>query len=103
MYEILHDKKHANCVLRKLGSLDFLPSALFDIVTSYFYLCCGTCRMCLGNFEPLCENLGGYVGRECDGGYAEYIKLPERNFIKLPDGLEDQLQLADQYPCLHNS
>ena len=65
-----------------------------DIVTSYFYMYCGMCKMCRANFQPLCENLGGYVGRECDGGYAEYIKLPERNFIKLPDGLDWQNQPA---------
>lgn len=65
-----------------------------DIVTSYFYMNCGTCKYCLSNHEPLCENLGGYVGRECDGGYAEYIKLPSRWFIKLPDGLDWENQPA---------
>ena len=64
--------------------------AIGDIVTSYFYMNCGTCKYCLSNHEPLCENLGGYVGRECDGGYAEYIKLPSRWFIKLPKNLDWQ-------------
>ncbi len=59
-----------------------------DIVTSYFYMNCGHCKWCLSKLEPMCENLGGYVGREIDGGYAEYMKLPERWFIKLPDGLD---------------
>jgi D-arabinose 1-dehydrogenase-like Zn-dependent alcohol dehydrogenase len=59
-----------------------------DGVTTYFYLNCGHCRWCLANFEPLCVNSGGQVGLDCDGGYAEYIKLPARNFIKLPDGLD---------------
>ena len=59
-----------------------------DGVTVYYYLNCGTCRNCLSQLEPLCENPGGQIGRECDGGYAEYIKLPARNFIKLPDGLD---------------
>jgi propanol-preferring alcohol dehydrogenase len=59
-----------------------------DGVTAYYYLNCGTCRNCLSQLEPLCENPGGQIGRECDGGYAEYIKLPARNFIKLPDGLD---------------
>jgi propanol-preferring alcohol dehydrogenase len=48
----------------------------------------------LSNLQPLCENLGGYVGRECDGGYAEYIKLPARWFIKLPKALDWQNQPA---------
>ena len=38
--------------------------------------------------EPLCTNTGGNVGLECDGGYAEYIKLPAHIFIKYPEGLD---------------
>lgn len=59
-----------------------------DPVTAYFYLTCGHCKWCRINRETLCENFGGYVGRETDGGYAEYIKLPARNFMKLPSGLD---------------
>jgi D-arabinose 1-dehydrogenase-like Zn-dependent alcohol dehydrogenase len=59
-----------------------------DGVTAYYYLNCGHCRWCLANFEPLCVNSAGNVGRNCDGGYAEYIKLPAHIFIKLPDGLD---------------
>jgi propanol-preferring alcohol dehydrogenase len=59
-----------------------------DGVTAYYYLNCGHCRWCLANFEPLCENSAGNVGRNCDGGYAEYIKLPAHNFIKLPRDLD---------------
>jgi D-arabinose 1-dehydrogenase-like Zn-dependent alcohol dehydrogenase len=59
-----------------------------DGVTAYYYLNCGHCRFCLANLEPLCVNSGGNVGMECDGGYAEYIKLPAHIFIKLPDELD---------------
>src|SRR5262249_17863791 len=59
-----------------------------DGVTAYYYLNCGHCRWCLANLEPLCEQTGGNVGLECDGGYAEYIKLPAHIFIKLPDSLD---------------
>ena len=59
-----------------------------DPVTAYFYLTCGHCHWCRINRETLCENFGGYVGRETDGGYAEYIKLPARSFMKLPPGLD---------------
>ncbi len=65
-----------------------------DIVTSYFYMNCGHCKYCRANLQPLCENLGGYVGRDIDGGYAEYIKLPERWFVKLPEGLDWEEQPA---------
>jgi D-arabinose 1-dehydrogenase-like Zn-dependent alcohol dehydrogenase len=59
-----------------------------DAVTAYFYLSCGHCRWCLPGFEPLCPNCAGNVGIECDGGYAEYMKLPAHLFIRLPDGLD---------------
>ncbi len=69
--------------------------AVGDAVTAYYYLNCGHCRWCLANLEPLCENTGGNVGRNCDGGYAQYIKLPAYIFIKLPDGLDYKAHPAE--------
>ena len=59
-----------------------------DGVTAYFYFTCGYCHWCRINRETLCDNFGGYVGRESDGGYAEYIKLPARNYMKFPEGID---------------
>ena len=59
-----------------------------DAVTAYFYLTCGNCKWCRHNRETLCENFKGYVGREVNGGYAEYIKLPADTFLRLPSGLD---------------
>lgn len=59
-----------------------------DAVTAYFYLTCGECHWCRIDRATLCDNFGGYVGREIDGGYAEYIKLPAQNFIRLPEGMD---------------
>ncbi len=58
-------------------------------VTSHFYLTCGQCRNCRSGRETLCVNPRGNVGAACDGGYAEYIALPERNAIPIPDGVSD--------------
>lgn len=69
--------------------------AVGDAVTAYYYLNCGHCRWCLANLEPLCENTGGNVGRNCDGGYAQYIKLPAHIFIKLPRGLDHRAHPAE--------
>lgn len=66
-----------------------------DPVTAYFYLTCRHCKWCRINRETLCENFGGYVGRETDGGYAEYIKLPAHNFMKLPSGLDWRKHAAE--------
>jgi propanol-preferring alcohol dehydrogenase len=59
-----------------------------DGVTAYFYLTCGECHWCRIDRETLCGNFGGYVGREIDGGYAEYIKLPAEAFLKIPEDID---------------
>lgn len=58
-------------------------------VTNHFYLTCGNCRYCRSGRETLCENFRGNVGAACDGGYAEYVALPERNLVPIPDGVTD--------------
>ncbi len=66
-----------------------------DAVTAYFYVTCGACKWCRINRETLCENFGGYIGRQVQGAYAEYLKLPARNFLKLPAGLDHEKNAAE--------
>ena len=47
----------------------------------------GTCDMCLNGLEMICRN-GGLIGAITNGGFAEYISVPERNVFKIPDGLD---------------
>lgn len=82
------------------GIIEAVGEGVTDIavgnpVTAYFYLTCGHCKWCRIGRETLCENFGGYIGRACDGGYAELMKLPARNFVKLPDGLDWQAHPAE--------
>ena len=58
-------------------------------VTNHFSLTCGNCRYCRSGRETLCENFRGNVGNGCDGGYAESVVLPERNLVRIPDGVTD--------------
>lgn len=58
-----------------------------DRVCVSFYLTCGHCQWCSSGRETLCENLAGYVGAAIDGGFAEYIKVPERNCIPIPEAI----------------
>ena len=56
-------------------------------VTNHFYLTCGQCLQCRSGRETLCLNPGGNIGAATDGGYAEYVVLPARNVVPIPDGV----------------
>ena len=56
-------------------------------VTNHFYLTCGQCRQCRSGHETLCLNPRGNIGAATDGGYAEFVVLPERNTVLIPDGV----------------
>jgi len=58
-----------------------------DRVLVYFYLSCGNCKFCLGGAQDLCDNLRGVVGVQCDGGYAEYVKVPAGNLLRFPESI----------------
>ena len=45
---------------------------------------CGRCRYCLAGDQPLCENVK-IMGEHRHGGFAEYVAMPTRCFIPLPD------------------
>jgi NADPH:quinone reductase-like Zn-dependent oxidoreductase len=47
----------------------------------------GTCDMCLNGLDMLCRN-GGLIGAITNGGFAEYIGVPERNVFKIPDDMD---------------
>ena len=58
-------------------------------VTNHFYMTCGNCRNCRNGRETLCLAPKGNIGQNRDGGYAEYVSLPERNVVAIPDGVSD--------------
>lgn len=52
---------------------------------------CGNCKYCCMGRETLCAGLnnhrGGMIGAHRDGGYAEFVAVPARNLIALPDAI----------------
>ena len=58
----------------------------------------GICDMCLSGNDMLCRN-GGLIGVATNGGFAEYITVPEKNVFKIPD--EMQWELAGKSTCNH--
>ncbi|KYH38972.1 MAG: alcohol dehydrogenase [Candidatus Bathyarchaeota archaeon B23] len=57
-----------------------------DRVLVHYVLSCGGCRYCSLGKENLCERYA-MIGKDVDGGFAEYIAVPARNLVKLPEGL----------------
>ena len=60
-----------------------------DRVNVYYYLTGGNCRWCNRGRDDLCEHQAGVVGRQIDGGLAEYVKLPVRNVCHIPPAVSD--------------
>jgi len=49
-------------------------------------LSCGACVRCREGRDNICERMQ-MVGNHIDGGFAEYLKVPAKMLIKLPDDL----------------
>ncbi|MGD9402244.1 MAG: zinc-dependent alcohol dehydrogenase family protein [bacterium] len=54
----------------------------------WIYSACGKCGFCLSGNENLCADFRA-TGRDADGGYAEYMTLPERFAYGIPDVFSD--------------
>ena len=54
-----------------------------DRVVLHYLVTCGECEYCLRGAEQYCIS-GKMLGHFTDGGYAEYIAVPERNALRLP-------------------
>ncbi|MDQ3961714.1 MAG: alcohol dehydrogenase catalytic domain-containing protein [Thermoproteota archaeon] len=68
---------HVNNSQLKKGDRVVVHNKVFD----------GTCDMCLDGLDMICRN-GGLIGAITNGGFAEYISVPERNVFKIPGNLD---------------
>ena len=59
-------------------------------------LTCGICKSCLEGRENICKNMI-MPGNSIDGAFAQYIKVPEKDIILMPDEipLEEGCIIAD--------
>src|SRR5262249_51925659 len=58
--------------------------SLGDRVCIHYLVSCGACDFCLRGNEQFCAQVR-MIGNHRDGGYAEFIKVPNRNVFPLPD------------------
>jgi threonine dehydrogenase-like Zn-dependent dehydrogenase len=63
---------------------------------------CGTCRLCLADRAHLCPS-GALLGRDVDGGFADYVAVDERQLHVLPDSIAASEAPAIQVlgTCVH--
>jgi 2-desacetyl-2-hydroxyethyl bacteriochlorophyllide A dehydrogenase len=55
-----------------------------DRVCLHYLVTCGKCQYCHRGSEQFCVN-GSMIGKYRDGGYAEFISIPERSVFHLPE------------------
>lgn len=53
-------------------------------VCLHYLVSCGDCRFCRDQIAQFCPDVA-MIGKDRDGGYAEYICVPDGNAIALPD------------------
>lgn len=57
-----------------------------DRVCLNYMITCGKCKYCVQGTEQFCIK-GKMIGKDIDGGYAEYIAVPTRGVFKLPKSI----------------
>ncbi|MCL6498588.1 MAG: alcohol dehydrogenase catalytic domain-containing protein, partial [Firmicutes bacterium] len=57
-------------------------------VAVYPHLSCGRCVNCVEGRENVCLRSGGTLGITAQGALAEYARVPERNLVDLPEGVD---------------
>ena len=59
-----------------------------DRVAGETHIPCGYCHSCRTDNQHICSNNMGVLGRNVDGSFAEYIKLPDILAIKLHENIK---------------
>ena len=70
-------------VVEKVGS-HVSSLRVGDRVCVHYLATCGECKYCRQGNEQFCSS-GQMIGKHRDGGYAEYLRMPERSVVPLPD------------------
>jgi propanol-preferring alcohol dehydrogenase len=55
---------------------------------AWIFSACGTCKFCLAGNENLCQSFKA-TGRDANGGYAEYMTVPEASAYRIPPDIGD--------------
>ncbi|MFW9923990.1 MAG: alcohol dehydrogenase catalytic domain-containing protein, partial [Candidatus Thorarchaeota archaeon] len=72
-------------VIEKIGK-NITDYKIGDRVCLNYMITCGKCYYCVKGSEQFCVN-GKMIGKDTDGGYAEYICVPSRGIYRIPDSI----------------
>lgn len=67
------------CILRQKGQ---------RLGVAWIYSACGSCAFCKRGEENLCSVFRA-TGRDADGGYAEYMVVPEKFTVNIPEVFDE--------------
>jgi len=59
-----------------------------DQVVVYPWIGCGDCRKCRAGKENVCEGAPAFLGFMRDGGYAEYVLVPDAGYLLKTEGMD---------------
>ncbi|NVN42208.1 alcohol dehydrogenase catalytic domain-containing protein, partial [Ameyamaea chiangmaiensis] len=63
------------------------PARVGQRVVVYYYVGCGHCRYCRVGDAHLCPQPRAQPGFSSDGGYADYVVVPDVTCVPVPDGI----------------
>jgi len=75
-------------VIDKIGPDVFKLQKGDRVGVGWIYSSCGTCEFCITGKENLCYQFKA-TGRDVNGGYAEYMSVPETSAFLIPDLFTD--------------
>ncbi len=64
--------------------------ALGERVTVEGHIACGFCRNCRRGRQHICDHTVG-IGVQRDGGFAEYVVVPDKNVLKIDSRIPDEI------------
>ena len=68
------------------GATRFSPGGRVGV--AWIFSACGECRACVSGNENVCPEFRA-TGRDANGGYAEYMTVPEQFALPIPDRFSD--------------
>ena len=70
------------------------------VVAENGYGVCGTCEYCRAGYHNMCISRR-VLGYWYDGTFAEYLVIPEKNILKIPDNVSfDEAALTEPLACI---